>query len=65
MAIFCRFVLPADAGTHRRGGPGRLILPRLKEAGQEVDYEEFAGGHEVPDRINRRFLESLAAPAKP
>lgn len=46
-------VLPIDSTSRR-------IVPLLKQAGYEVDYEEFAGGHEVPDRIARRFLERLA-----
>lgn len=47
-------VLPIDATSRR-------IVPQLKRAGYEVDYEEFAGGHEVPDRIARRFFGTLAA----
>ncbi len=38
----------------------RRIVPQLKRAGYAVDYEEFAGGHEVPDGIARRFLGTLA-----
>jgi phospholipase/carboxylesterase len=50
-------VLPID-DTSRR------IVPELKRAGYRVTYEEFAGGHQVPDRIARRFFETLA-PAAP
>jgi phospholipase/carboxylesterase len=43
----------------------RRIVPELRRAGYTVRFEEFAGGHEVPERIARRFLEALAeAPAK-
>lgn len=47
-------VLPIDSTSRR-------IVPQLKRAGYKVDYEEFPGGHEIPDRIARRFLETLAA----
>lgn len=46
-------VLPIDSTSRR-------IVPLLRRAGYEVDYQEFAGGHEVPDGIGRRFLETLA-----
>ena len=51
-------VLPIDSTSRR-------IVPQLKRAGYRVDYEEFAGGHEIPDRIARRFLETLAAESRP
>lgn len=47
-------VLPIDATSRR-------IVPELKRAGYQVAYEEFAGGHQVPERIARRFFEALAA----
>lgn len=50
-------VLPIDSTSRR-------IVPELKRAGYRVEYEEFAGGHEIPDRIARRFLETLAAPPR-
>ena len=51
-------VLPIDATSRR-------IVPELKRAGYQPTYEEFAGGHEVPDRIARRFFEALAGPPRP
>lgn len=48
-------VLPID-------DTGRRVVHDLNEAGYRVTYEEFAGGHEVPDRIARRFFERLAQP---
>ena len=44
------------------GSTSRRIVPQLKRAGYAVDYEEFAGGHEAPDRIARRFFGTLAGP---
>ena len=32
----------------------RLLVPRLRGSGYDVTYEEFRGGHEVPDDIVRR-----------
>ncbi|HYJ82541.1 MAG TPA: PHB depolymerase family esterase [Allosphingosinicella sp.] len=40
----------------------RRIVPELKRVGYTVGFEEFAGGHEVPGRIARRFFEAVAAP---
>jgi predicted esterase len=45
-------VLPID-------DTGRRVVHDLTEAGYRVTYEEFAGGHEVPERIARRFFETL------
>lgn len=42
----------------------RKIVPELKRVGYRVGFEEFAGGHEVPERIARRFFEALA-PERP
>jgi phospholipase/carboxylesterase len=51
-------VLPIDSTSRR-------IVLELKQAGYEVTYDEFPGGHQVPDRIARRFFETLsAAPAR-
>ncbi|MEA3052190.1 MAG: phospholipase/carboxylesterase [Sphingomonadales bacterium] len=50
-------VLPID-------GASRRIVPQLKQAGYEVTYEEFAGRHEMPDRIAHRFFGNLAAPPR-
>ena len=46
-------VLPIDACSRR-------IVPRLESGGYEVDYREFEGGHEVPERIAREALERFA-----
>jgi phospholipase/carboxylesterase len=48
-------VLPID-------DTGRRVVHDLTEAGYPVTYEEFAGGHEVQDRIAGRFFDRLAAP---
>ncbi|WP_250033808.1 alpha/beta hydrolase [Paractinoplanes maris] len=40
-------VLPIDRCSRR-------LVPRLRGAGYDVTYEEFHGGHEVPDDIVRR-----------
>lgn len=47
-------VLPIDDTS-------RKIVPELKRVGYQVSFEDFPGGHEVPDRIARRFFDSLAA----
>jgi predicted esterase len=40
-------VLPIDRCSRR-------LVPRLRRSGYDVAYEEFHGGHEVPDDIVRR-----------
>jgi poly(3-hydroxybutyrate) depolymerase len=40
-------VLPIDRCSRR-------LVPRLRGSGYDVTYEEFPGGHEVPDDIVRR-----------
>lgn len=40
-------VLPIDRCSRR-------LVPRLRRSGYDVTYEEFHGGHEVPDDIVRR-----------
>jgi predicted esterase len=40
-------VLPIDRCSRR-------LVPRLRRSGYDVTYEEFDGGHEVPDDIVRR-----------
>lgn len=47
------------------GVTSRKIVPELRRVGYTVSYEEFAGGHEVPDRIARRFFGTLATPPGP
>jgi phospholipase/carboxylesterase len=42
------------------GDTSRRIVPELKRVGYRVGFEEFAGGHEVPERVARRFFEALA-----
>jgi predicted esterase len=37
-------VLPIDACSRR-------LVPRLGELGYRIEYEEFEGGHEVPERV--------------
>jgi phospholipase/carboxylesterase len=53
-------VLPIDRTSRR-------IVPQLVEAGYEVQYREFDGGHTVPSEIARKgvswFLPKSAAPA--
>jgi phospholipase/carboxylesterase len=51
-------VLPIDATSRR-------IVPALKRAGYQTTYQEFAGGHEFPDSIARRFFETLSTPPRP
>jgi phospholipase/carboxylesterase len=43
-------VLPIDACSRR-------IVPRLKQAGYPLDYNEFDGGHTVPPEIASQALE--------
>jgi phospholipase/carboxylesterase len=38
----------------------RVIVPRLRQAGYEVVYREFEGGHEVPDVIAREGMQWIA-----
>lgn len=45
-------VLPIDPCS-------RTIVPRLRRAEYEVAYEEFDGGHEIPEPIARRAVEWL------
>jgi phospholipase/carboxylesterase len=47
-------VLPIDVCSRR-------IVPRLRDAGYEVDYREFAGGHTVPDDIAAGAMEWFLA----
>lgn len=43
----------------------RRIVPRLREAGYRVRYEEFDGGHTVPDAVARSAVTwALDAPAR-
>jgi predicted esterase len=44
-------VLPIDRCSRR-------LVPRLRRSGYDVTYEEFHGGHEVPDDIVRHALDS-------
>lgn len=39
----------------------RVIVPRLRAAGHEVDYREFDGGHEVPPAIAQAAVQWLLA----
>lgn len=39
---------------------GRPLARRLRDAGYEVDYREFAGGHAVPPEILRAGFDRLA-----
>jgi predicted esterase len=48
-------VLPIDRCSRR-------IVPALEEAGYDVSYHEFKGGHTVPDRIQRKAVDWLSAP---
>ncbi|WP_229075902.1 alpha/beta hydrolase [Actinoplanes sp. DH11] len=47
-------VLPIDRCSRR-------LVPRLRTSGYDVTYEEFRGGHEVPDDIVRRASAWLPA----
>ena len=49
-------VLPIDRCSRR-------LVPRLRQCGYDVTYEEFRGGHEVPDDIVRRARAWLPDPA--
>ena len=52
-------VLPVDAC-------GRRVVRRLREAGYEVEYEEFDGPHVVPPDLVERALDHwLGAPVAP
>ena len=37
----------------------RRIVPRLRRAGYAVRYEEFAGGHAVPETLAREALQTF------
>jgi predicted esterase len=39
----------------------RRLVPRLRTAGYNVTYDEFAGGHEVPEAVTQRAVEWLFA----
>jgi phospholipase/carboxylesterase len=41
------------------GSCSRHLVPLLQRGGYKVRYEEFGGGHEVPDEICREALEWL------
>lgn len=70
MAFSPGFVAPAGPvgtprifvshGTQDRVLPiercSRVLVPRLRRAGYEVDYLEFEGGHTVPERVQRKAL---------
>ncbi|WP_250006219.1 alpha/beta hydrolase [Actinoplanes sp. M2I2] len=45
-------VLPIDHCSRR-------LVPRLRAQGYDVTYQEFAGGHEVPEDVVRRAVEWL------
>jgi predicted esterase len=47
-------VLPIDRCSRR-------IVPVLREAGYDVTYHEFNGGHTVPDRMQRKAVDWLDA----
>ena len=47
-------VLPIDRCSRR-------IVPALEEAGYDVAYHEFNGGHGIPDDIQRESLDWLDA----
>jgi predicted esterase len=47
-------VLPIDRCSRR-------IVPALEEAGYDVVYHEFDGGHAVPDAIQRKSLDWLVS----
>ena len=46
-------VLPIDVCSRR-------LVPRLKDAGYDVTYEEFDGPHRVPPELARRAVSRLA-----
>jgi predicted esterase len=43
-------VLPIDRCS-------RQLVPRLRALGYDVTYDEFDGGHDVPDSIVRRAMD--------
>jgi predicted esterase len=45
-------VLPIDRCSRR-------LVPELKRGGYTVTYEEFVGGHAVPQRIKRTAIDWL------
>ena len=47
-------VLPIDVCSRR-------IVPRLRDAGYDVDYREFEGGHTVPDAIGAGAMSWFVA----
>jgi predicted esterase len=49
-------VLPIDRCSRR-------LVPRLRALGYDVTYEEFAGGHEVPDGVVHRAVDWLRSTA--
>ena len=51
-------VLPIDRCSRR-------LVPRLRKAGYDVTYEEFSGGHEVPDAVVRRASAWLPDAVRP
>ena len=51
-------VLPIDRSSRR-------IVPALRNAGYDVTYHEFGGGHAVPVTMQRRALQWLDEPAGP
>ncbi len=46
-----------DDGVLPIGSTSRQLVPRLRDAGVRVHYEEFDGGHAVPPRVARAALE--------
>ena len=44
---------------------GRRVVRELRRDGYDVTYEEFAGGHEVPDAIRDRAVAWLGRPPRP
>ena len=50
-------------GTHDTVLPiahcSRRIVPALRNAGRTVEYHEFDGGHEIPERIARMAVDFL------
>ena len=47
-------VLPVDRCS-------RALVPRLRDAGYDVTYEEFGGGHEVPPAVRLQAVRWLPA----